>query len=564
MLSILHIENIAVIEWAEIPFGPGFNALTGETGAGKSIVVDAMNALTGGRASRDLIRTGAKSALVTGAFSDLGELLWLEENGFSPEEDGELLLQREILPDGKNLCRVNGRPVTVAQLRDLGRQILNIHGQHDGQQLLDEGCHLDYLDRFGGLEKPLAAYEGAWNALAQLEGKIARLQMDEGEKARKVDALQFQIEELERAQLQPGEEEALNERREILRSAAGLAGAAQAAHFALSGDEDVPGAAALLMEAERALESAAGVSSQLDKLREQLTDCRCQLQDAADTARDLSGSFDFEPEELDQLEGRLDQLYRLKKKYGSSVEAMLDYLDRCQKELDEIQFADDTLLRLEQERSQALKEAQAQAETLSEERKKAGAALEQRIQSELEQLDMPKVRFRVDLSPVEGETGLGPKGMDAVRFLMSANVGEELKPIQKIASGGELARIMLALKNVLAENDDVSTLVFDEVDTGVSGRAAQKVAEKLCQVAQHKQVLCVTHLPQIAAMADVHFSVEKGEKNGRTYTAVEALDRTRRQAELARLTSGEHITQVSLASAGELLDGAEAYKKTLK
>ena len=563
MLSVLHIENIAVIESADIVFGGGFNALTGETGAGKSIVVDAMGAVTGERTSRDLIRTGAKSALVTGAFTQVKTLPWFAENGTGPDENGELLLQREILPDGKNLCRVNGRPVTVAQLKALGRQLLNVHGQHDGQQLLDESCHLEYLDRFGDTAVPLAGYRAAYGRLAELDERMRALRMDESEKARKVDTLQYQIGELERAELTPGEEEELQAHRDLLRNAADLAEAAEAAHFALSGDEDSAGAAALLMEAEQALERMAGVSGELDALRAQLSECRCLAQDAAETARDIRGSFDFEPGELDELEGRLDLLYRLKKKYGASVEDMLDYLERCRKELDEIQFADDTLLRLEGERAKALKEARKRAETLSQARKAAGEALQARIQSELAQLDMPKVRFQVAFASVEGETGLNGEGMDTVRFLMSANVGEDLKPIQKIASGGELARIMLALKNVLAENDDVATLVFDEVDTGVSGRAAQKVAQKLAQVARHKQVLCVTHLPQIAAMADVHFSVEKGEKAGRTYTAVEALDRGRRQAELARLTSGDQVTQASLDSAGELLDGAEEYKKSL-
>ncbi len=563
MLSVLHIENIAVIESADILFGPGFNALTGETGAGKSIVVDAMSAVTGERASRELIRTGAKSALVTGCFVGVERLPWFAENGVGPDENGELLLQREILPDGKNVCRVNGRPVTVAQLKALGRQLLNIHGQHDGQQLLDESCHLEYLDGFGGTEGPLTAYREAYQRLMELDRQMAALQMDEAEKARRVDTLSYQINELERGNLVPGEEEELEERRDILRNAADLAEAADGAHYALFGDEDTAGAVALLMSAEQALERVAGVSGELDELRQRLIDCRCQAQDAADTARDLRGGFDFEPGELDRLEGRLDQLYRLKKKYGSTVEEMLDYLDRCQRELDEIQFADDTLLRLEGERTKALQEAQKRAEVLSKARRAAGAALEERIQTELAQLDMPKVRFRVEQTAMEGESGLNADGMDVVRFLMSANVGEDLKPIQKIASGGELARIMLALKNVLAENDNVGTLVFDEVDTGVSGRAAQKVAEKLAQVARRKQVLCVTHLPQLAAMADVHFSVEKGEKSGRTYTAVEALERKRRQGELARLTSGDRITDAALASAGELLDGAEAYKKTL-
>ena len=297
---------------------------------------------------------------------------------------------------------------------------------------------------------------------------------------------------------------------------------------------------------------------------DKLAEVRCAADDIAEQIRDLRDAFDFEPGELDQIESRLDVLHRLKKKYGDSVDEMLDYLYRCKKELDEIQFSTDTIARLEKEQSKALADARKAAEALSQTRKKAAKALEQRIQSELAQLDMPKVRFQVEFGPKPGEFAMDDTGMDEVQFLMSANVGEDLKPIQKIASGGELARIMLALKNVLAENDQVGTMVFDEVDTGVSGRAAQKVAEKLADVAHAKQVLCVTHLPQLAAMADVHFSVEKGERDGRTYTQVERLSRQRRCEELARLTSGEHITDATLSAAEELLDGAEAYKKLHK
>ena len=563
MLSLLHIENIAVIESADITFSEGFNALTGETGAGKSIVVDAMGAVTGGRASRELIRTGAKSALVSGVFVGVRALPWFDEAGFGPDENGELLLQRELLPDGKNLCRVNGRPVTVTQLRALGRQLLNIHGQHDGQQLLDESCHLWYLDRFGCTQSQLADYQEAYQKLTALDRRMAALRMDEAEKARKMDSLNYQIQELEQAGLMAGEEEELQQRREVLSNAGTLAEATDRVHYVLSGDEDSSGAAALLMEAEQALERVAGVSAQLDALRAQLTECRVLAEDAAELARDARGSFDFEPGELDQLETRLDLLYRLKKKYGATVEDMLIYLDRCRTELDDIQLADDTLLRLEAEREKTLNRAQKKARVLSAAREKAARALQSRIQLELAQLDMPKVRFQAALLPVDNDAGLCDTGMDQVRFLMSANVGEDLKPIQKIASGGELARIMLALKNVLAEQDEVDTLVFDEVDTGVSGRAAQKVAEKLAQVARHKQVLCVTHLPQLAAMADVHFSVEKGERKGRTYTAVEVLDRSRRQAELARLTSGDKVTQAALDSAGELLEDDRHYKEKL-
>ena len=563
MLDLLHIENIAVIQSADIRFGPGFNALTGETGAGKSIVVDAMSAVTGERTSRELIRTGAPSALVTGAFSNVRPLPWMTENGILPDENGELLLQREILPDGKNLCRVNGRPVTVAQLRALGRQLLNIHGQHDGQQLLDESCHLAYLDSFSKDGELLGEYRAEYEKMAGIKAKMDRFRINESEKARKLDLLDYQINELERAELRAGEEDELLGRRDILRSAADLTEAVQGAHYALSGDDDSPGAASLLEQARQALERVAGVSPGLDDLLGRLSELSVLAQDVSDSARDMLGDFEADPGELDRIEARLDQLYRLKKKYGETEAAMLDYLQKCRDERDEIQFADDTLARLEGEYRAALKEARLQAKTLSEARKGSAKELEKRIRDELAQLDMPRVRFLVDFARLEGETGLNPDGMDQVRFLMSANVGEDLKPIQKIASGGELARIMLCLKNVLAEGDGVGTLVFDEVDTGVSGRAAQKVAQKLCQVAKHKQVLCVTHLPQIAAMADVHFSVEKGERDGRTFTDVEQLTRERRQAELARLTSGEQITPAALSSAAELLDGAEAYKKAL-
>ncbi|WP_302496654.1 DNA repair protein RecN [uncultured Flavonifractor sp.] len=564
MLSLLHIENIAVIQTADIQFDRGFNALTGETGAGKSIVVDAIGAIIGERTSRDLIRTGAKSSLVNAVFTGLPELDWFRENGVGPDEEGNLLIQREIQPDGKNICRINGRLITVSQLRQLGRLLLNIHGQHDGQQLLDERCHLDYLDGFGATGEELAAYRICYDKLAAIRREISSLRMDEAEKARRIDSLEFQIGELERAELRSGEEEELTERRDLLRNAGKLMESVEGAHLALSGDDEREGAAALLGEAEQSLHAAGRISTQAAELLEKLVELRCAADDIAEQIRDLRDAFDFEPGELDQIESRLDVLHRLKKKYGDSVDEMLDYLDRCKKELDEIQFSTDTIARLEKEQSKALADARKAAETLSQSRKKAAKALEQRIQSELAQLDMPKVRFQVEFGPKPGEFAMDDTGMDEVQFLMSANVGEDLKPIQKIASGGELARIMLALKNVLAENDQVGTMVFDEVDTGVSGRAAQKVAEKLADVAHAKQVLCVTHLPQLAAMADVHFSVEKGERGGRTYTQVERLTRQRRCEELARLTSGEHITDATLGAAGELLDSAEAYKKLNK
>ncbi len=556
MLQLLHIENIAVIEEADITFDEGFNALTGETGAGKSIVIDAMGAVLGQRTSRDLIRTGAAKAFVSAMFSGVPPLPVLEECGLEAE-DGELLLQREIYADGKNACRVGGRPVTVAQLRRIGGALLNIHGQHDGQQLLDEEQHGAYLDSFGRVEAELGAYAACYEAMEVTRKKLKSLQMDEAEKERRMDSLTFQIQELEKAQLKPGEEETLLQRRNLLRNSEKFMSAVQGAVWSLTGGDD--GGVSELREAAGAVSGVKGLDDRFGQLHERLESLYSEAYDVAETLRDLQDSFDFSPQELDELEGRADLLYRLKKKYGPTVEDMLAYLEKCREELDQIAFAADTTARLEKqlekERGRAMKAARA----LSEARKAAAKRLEERIQEELRQLDMPKVRFAICFEEKEPDA----LGIDVVRFLMSANVGEELRPINKVASGGELARIMLALKNVLAENELIGTLVFDEVDTGVSGRAAQKVAEKLAQVSRRKQVLCVTHLPQLAAMADTHFSVEKGEREGRTYTRVLRLDRERRKEELARLTGGQRVTSALLAGAEELLDAASEYRAGL-
>ena len=560
MLELLHIENIAVIEQADIQFRPGFNALTGETGAGKSIVIDAMGAVLGGRTSRELIRTGAEKAFVSAEFSHVtANLPGLAENGVAPDEDGNLLLQREIGGDGKNICRANGRPITVAQLRQIGADLLNIHGQHDGQQLLDEEQHGVYLDRFGKTEGALAAYRKEYDTMADLKAQIRALQMDEAEKARRVDSLRFQIDELERAELIPGEEEELNARRNILRNGEKYLSALSGADYCLSGDDESAGAVAQLRDAEDAMAGIRTLGDDLAQLYKRLEELRCEAYDLAETIRDKRAEFDFSPAELDAVERRADQLYRLKKKYGATVEDMLAYLDKCRAELDAIETADDTLILLEQKLKKVETAVQAAGAELTKVRKAAAKTLEDRIQRELRDLDMKKIRFAIDFAEKEPS----PDGCDTVRFLMSANVGEELRPIAKIASGGELARIMLALKNVLAEQESIGTLVFDEVDTGVSGRAAQKVAEKLAQVSRRKQVLCVTHLPQLAAMADTHFSVEKGESKGRTFTRVVLLDREQRKAELARITGGSKVTDALLESAGELLDEAEAYRKSI-
>ena len=555
MLELLHIENIAIIEQADIAFRPGFNVLTGETGAGKSIVIDAMSAVLGQRASRELIRTGMDHAFVSAIFSGVPEEL-TEDMGISGTE---LLLQREIHADGKNVCRCNGRPMTVTQLRTLGGRLLNIHGQHDGQQLLDEEQHILYLDRFGQVQPLLDSYRAAFNAVQELRRQIGALQMDEAEKERRVDTLRFQINELERAKIREGEEEELAARRSFLRNSEKFIAAVEGAHYSLSGDDSGDGAVGLLRQALEHLAPVRGLDESYEELCRRLEAAYSEVYDLAYTIEDKREDFDFSPTEFDEVEGRMDQLYRLKKKYGPTVGEMLAYLDKCRQELDAIEYAGDTLLQLEKRLAKAEKTARQAAEVLSERRKTAAKEMEKQVLTELRQLDMGKIRFQVDFE----EKALDSDGIDQVRFLMSANVGEELRPIHKIASGGELARIMLALKNVLSEQDQVGTMVFDEVDTGVSGRAAQKVAEKMARISRKKQVLCVTHLPQLAAMADTHFAVEKGETNGRTYTRVKELERAERRAELARLTGGSRITDTMLQGAEELLVAADEFKKTL-
>ena len=558
MLELLHIENIAIIEAADIEFAPGFNALTGETGAGKSIVIDSLSAVLGQRTSRELIRTGAEKAFVSAAFSGMAPEL-TEELGIQPEADGTLLLQREIQTDGKNVCRVNGRPVTVGQLRALGARLLNIHGQHDGQQLLDEEQHIVYLDSFGRVESLAITYAEKYKNFTDIRRQIGALQMDEAEKARRVDTLQYQIEELRRAKLTPGEEEELTARRGMLRNAEKFLDAVAGADYALNGDDSGGGALSALRQAQDALSGVRHLDDAFGQLYERLGEAYSEVYDIAATVEDKRGELDVSPGELDRVESRMDLLYRLKKKYGATVEDMLDYQARCEAELAQIEDAGDTLVRLEQALSKAEKGARQAAQALSDARKAAAEQLTAQILTELQQLDMGKIRFAVDFA----EKPLDSDGMDTVRFLMSANVGEELRPIHKIASGGELARIMLAMKNVLSEQDHVGTMVFDEVDTGVSGRAAQKVAEKMARISRRKQVLCVTHLPQLAAMADTHFSVEKGERGGRTYTEVRRLDREQRRRELARLTGGSHVSQTMLDGAEELLVQAEKFRAEL-
>ena len=547
MLSVLHIENIAVIEQADIVFNQGFNVLTGETGAGKSIVIDAISAILGERAYRDMVRTGAAKASVRALFRQVPELPWFQENGVPYEE--ETLIQREIYLDGKNVCRVNGQLLSVSILRKLGLQLINIHGQRDSQQLFDEGYHLAYLDAFAGDEALLTDYEEKFQAVAALRREIQRLTMDEGEKLRRMESLKFQIEEISRAQLKPGEDETLEARRKLLQNAEKLSDGLDEAVTGLYGDDDSDGATALLTRAERALSRLGRFDDSLEALHTRVADLMYQVQDVAEELRDRRADFAYSGEELESIESRLDVIHRLRRKYGVSCQDILDYLAKAQKELDEIEFADDEIARLKTKLQSAEQAAWEAALALRKARQAGAERLAARILEELRQLDMPRVQFQCQFT----QTELSPVGADAVAFYMSANVGEALKPMNKVASGGELARIMLALKNVLAQQDRVATLIFDEVDTGVSGRAAQKVAEKLRSVARKKQVLCVTHLPQIAALADTHLLIAKGEREGRTYTTVTPLDREGRKLELARIIGGASITETTLRSAEEML-----------
>ena len=548
MLSLLHIENIAVIECADIAFDAGFNILTGETGAGKSIVIDAISAILGERAYRDMIRTGTNKASVRAVFTDVPEFSWFAENGV--DYDPETIIQREVHLDGKNVCRVNGSLVTVSILRKLGIQLINIHGQHDSASLFDENNHLQFLDAFAENQQLIDIYYEKYSTVAKLRKEIDRLHMDESEKLRRMETLRYQINEISKANLQIGEDETLEQRRKILQNAEKLSDGIHAAVECLYGGDDSDGAASLLAEAERELSRLARYTDAYQELHEKVADLMYQVQDAAEELRDARDDLSYSADELEQIESRLDIIHRLRRKYGATCKDILNYLDVAQKELDEIEFADDHVEHLKAKCEKAEKEAWDAALVLRKNRMSAANELSNRILCELAQLDMPKVQFSCDFT----ETELTPNGADVIVFYMSANAGEALKPLSKVASGGELARIMLAMKNVLAEQDQVATLIFDEVDTGVSGRAAQKVAEKLRSVAKTKQVLCVTHLPQLAALANTHLLIAKEERQGRTYTSVTPLNLEGRKRELARIIGGTNITETTLKSAEEMLN----------
>ena len=556
MLNELHIENIAVIERADISFGKGFNVLTGETGAGKSIVIDSIGAVLGERVSRELVRRGAEKGVVTAVFDLEGCETWLEDNGFEAED--ELILQRRISADGKSSCRICGMPATAAQMKELAQLLVDIHGQNDGRQLMDESRHREYLDRFGALEAELKDYSQAYGTYVEMKKELGSLQMDELEKARLSESLSYQIDELERASLKAGEYDGLCSRRDLLRNSEKLREALdQAIELLDGGDEN---AVSMLQNAAYYTGKAAAISGELESAAESINSAAYSVTDALETLRDFRDSLDFSPEEYDQLESRIALLNRLERKYGRDEEELITYLAECRNRLDDIQYADERSAKLEKQLKEQALGCRREAKKLSGSRRAAAEKLEKNIVTQLRELNMPSVRFAVEFTPLETEEGFDASGADRIRFIMSANAGEELGRISRIASGGELSRIMLAMKNVFAEKDPVSTMIFDEIDTGVSGIAAQRVGEKLFSVSMGKQVMCVTHLPQIAAMADNHYLISKEERNGRTYTDVSRLDREGRKRELARLHGGDNITALTLASAEEQLEAADRYK----
>ena len=550
MLTSLKIENVAIIESAAIEFGCGLNVLTGETGAGKSIVIDSINAILGERTSRDIIRTGAQSAKVYAVFEDVNERVrnFLDENGIDCE-DGVLIINRTLSREGKNVCRINGAPVTVSMLREIGSELIDIHGQHDNQSLLSPEKHCGFVDSFAGNADLIADYREKYGRLCEIRSKLKKLTTDESSKSQRIDFLTYQIDELEKAEITIGERDELKARKSLINNSQKVIESLNVAYEALKAD----GAGIdMITDAESEIANASAYMETLGEASEKITDIRYELEDIAETVRDAMTEVDFDPSELEDIDERLDLLYRLSKKYGDTEEEMLEYLEKARAELDNIAFSEERVKELQKQKKEALAETETAACKLTESRKTAGEKLSNAICSELEFLDMPNVRFVVKCNDI----GLTENGKDEIEFLISANAGEEPKPLAKIASGGELSRIMLAIKNVLAETDGVDTMIFDEIDTGVSGRAAQKIAMKLRSASKGRQVICVTHLAQIAAQGDVHLYISKSVSDGKTYTNIKSLIEEERVAEIARIMGGMEITKLQLESAREMLANA--------
>ncbi|MBQ7548235.1 MAG: DNA repair protein RecN [Clostridia bacterium] len=547
MLASLKIENVAVIESAAVEFGCGLNVITGETGAGKSIVIDAINAILGERTSRDLIRTGAEKASVYAVFEDVNRNVCdiLEELGI--ENDSEaLIISRTIGRDGKNSCRVNGCPVNVSMLRAIGTELIDIHGQHDSQKLLQPENHCGIIDGVAGLKPLVEEYRGRYVRLCEIRRELKSVNINESQKAQRIDMLNFQIDELEKADIRVGEREELLSRRTFINNAQTVMESLGAAYEALKGD----GAGIdRISEASNELDRAGMYLAGANPAAEKLTDMRYELEDIAEELRSLMDSAEYDPVELEDIEERLDLLYRLSRKYGDTEEDMLAYLESAQKELKEIELSDVRVSRLEELEEKQLRLTEQLASRLTAARRSAGERLSKAICDELEFLGMPNVVFETRIC----ETPLGENGRDGLEFLISANAGEEPKPLAKIASGGELSRIMLAIKSIIASEDDTGTMIFDEIDSGVSGAAAEKIALKLREVSEGRQVICVTHLAQIAVRGDVHFYISKSVRDGKTYTEISPLTGGDRVREIARINAGTEITTLQLENAAEML-----------
>lgn len=553
MLSNLQIENIAVIKSASIDFENGFNVMTGETGAGKSIVIDSLNAILGERTSRELIRSGADSASVCAEFQNVGDNVKNELEKLGIEKDDTLIVSRKLTPDGKNVCRINGMPATVSMLKALGVQLVNIHGQLDNQSLLSPETHCSFIDKLAGSGRELNEFKELYSLYIKKENELKSLNTDVNEKNRRLDILNYQIEEIQKADIRPGEKEELTEKLGFLRNAEKVLDLLHTAYAALNGDGEMPGAADVAADAASKLLSAADYSSDFTETANGVNDAAMNLSAYTEELRDKIYSLDYDPNETERAEERLDVIYRLSQKYGDSEEDILAYLENAEKERDALSFSDERAEQLRAETEKAYNEALAAAKKLSEIRIEAGKKFSADVERELAFLNMPSVKFIVNDSVGK----LYENGIDNIEFLLSANAGEEPKPLSKIASGGELSRIMLAIKCVLSELDDIDTLIFDEIDSGVSGRAALKIAAKMKELSKTHQVICVTHLAQIAAFADEHKLISKEEKDGRTYTCIASLDYNGRKYELARIMGGLTVTQSILNSAEELLLSAE-------
>lgn len=549
MLSCLQIENVAVIQKAEVHFQPGLNVLTGETGAGKSILIDSINAILGNRTSKDLVRTGASKAVIRASFAQIPDVVLdkLEAAGY--ERSAELLLSREITAEGKSSCRINGMPTTAAVLRELCGGLININGQHDSVGLLNPAHHLSILDDYAQNAKLYQEYYVLYRSLVKVKKKLDAMITDEAEKQRRIDLLSYQVQEIEDAALTAGEEQTLEARRKVLANASTIRDRVAKAHALLSGDDDTPGAVDLLGEASNAMDTAAQLDESLSGVSGTLMDLYYSAKDAAAELIDRLDAYDTNDAELDEIEQRLDLLYRLKRKYGDTVEDIIAFGQKAREELEQIQFSEQRHDQLQAEKLRLYGLAREKAEALTQTRLKAFDELNARITDTLQFLNMPGVRMTLH----HARGPLASHGQDSVEFYISTNAGEAPKPLARIASGGELSRITLAIKNALADRDAVPTVIYDEIDSGVSGKAAGRIGEVLRQSAQGHQILCITHTAQIAALADCHLLIQKNVTNDRTYTEIHPLDTEGRVEALARLISGDHVTELSRANAREML-----------